>query len=123
LLREPLGRRISELEGSGRVHPEYVRQLRAAYLELVEAGEQWQERQVSVDGSAEMVVTEIGSSSLQREELTSEEAAELLGVTASRVRQLLRSGVLPGGRIGRHWLLPRSESRRMGAHRGVMSPD
>jgi excisionase family DNA binding protein len=108
LLREPLGR-ISELERSGRVHPEYVRQLRAAYGEIVAAGELWQERRVSVDGSAEMVVTEIGSDSWRVDELSPEGAAELLGVSASRVRQLLRAGVLSGRRVGRSWLVRRDD--------------
>jgi excisionase family DNA binding protein len=108
LLREPLGRRIGELERSGRVHPAYVRQLRAAYGEIVAAGELWLERRVSVDGNAEAVVTEIGAASSQHVEITPEEASVLLDVSPSRVRQLLRSGVLHGRRVGRCWLAQRA---------------
>jgi excisionase family DNA binding protein len=112
LLREPLRQRIAELERSGRVHPEYVRQLRAAYGEIVAAGELWQERRVSVDGSTKAAVTEIGSSSWQPEELSPEEASVLLDVSPSRVRQLLRSGALEGRRVGRSWLVSRAAAPR-----------
>jgi excisionase family DNA binding protein len=108
ILREPLRQRIAELERSARVHPDYVRQLKAAYAELVEAGEQWQERRVSAGESTEAAVTEIGSSSERHEEITPEEAAVLIGRSPARVRQLLRSGVLPGRRIGRNWLVERA---------------
>jgi excisionase family DNA binding protein len=107
MLRESLPRRVAELR-SAQVHPEYVRQLKAAYAELVEAGEQWQERRVSADESAETPVTEIGSSSVQHEEISPEEASVLLDRSPSRVRQLLRGGVLPGRHVGRHWLVERA---------------
>jgi excisionase family DNA binding protein len=85
------------------VHPAYLAQLRAAYGEIVAAGELWQGR-ISVDGSAEAAVAEIGSSSERHEEITPEEASVLIRRSPSRVRQLLRSGVLPGRRVGRNWL-------------------
>jgi excisionase family DNA binding protein len=77
---------------------------------MQQAGELWVEwhRAISADESMEAVVTEIGSSSLQRGEITPEEASVVVGRSPSRIRQLLRSGVLPGRRFGRHWLLPRS---------------
>lgn len=46
------------------------------------------------------------------------EAAELLGVTASAVRQRLGAGTLPGRRIGRDWRLPRAAIEREARERG-----
>lgn len=40
--------------------------------------------------------------------LTTPQAADRLGLTASRVRQLLRAGILTGRRVGRDWLIDRT---------------
>jgi len=45
------------------------------------------------------------------------EAAGLLGVTASAVRQRLGAATLPGDRIGRDWRLPRAAIERIAAAR------
>jgi excisionase family DNA binding protein len=37
--------------------------------------------------------------------LTTDQAAERLGVTPRRVRQLIASGALPAERLGRDWLI------------------
>ncbi len=52
------------------------------------------------------------------------EAAELLGVTPSAVRQRLGSGSLPGRRVGRDWRLPKAgvEQLAAGQFRGI-GPD
>jgi len=39
--------------------------------------------------------------------LTTAEAAALLSLTDSRIRQLIRSGSLPARRLGRDWLIDR----------------
>jgi len=41
--------------------------------------------------------------------LTAEEAAQLLRLTAKRVRILARSGKLPAARVGRQWLFRRED--------------
>lgn len=41
--------------------------------------------------------------------VTVKEAAELLGLSARRVRQFIEEGRLPGQKIGRQWLLKRSD--------------
>lgn len=43
------------------------------------------------------------------EYLTTDQAASLLRLHAKRVQALARSGKLPGVRLGRKWLFPRSE--------------
>lgn len=48
------------------------------------------------------------ASSMQAVSVTAAEAAHRLGVTPQRVGQLLRSGRLPGRRIGRVWLVERA---------------
>jgi excisionase family DNA binding protein len=44
--------------------------------------------------------------------LATGEAAQLLGVSPNRVRQLVESGQLPGGKIGRDWLIRRADLER-----------
>jgi len=41
--------------------------------------------------------------------LTTAQAAEELGVTAARVRQLILSGSLPAKKIGRDWAIERDD--------------
>jgi excisionase family DNA binding protein len=110
LLDVPLQRRIAELERSPRVDRRYVDELRVAFAELQQAGEEWQawRHSISVDGSVSEVLAEIGSGSAQHEEITPEEAAGMLTVTASRVRQLLRDKELEGRKVGRSWLVERA---------------
>lgn len=43
------------------------------------------------------------------EDISVAQAAELLGVTPSAVRQRLAAGTLPGRRVGRDWRLPRAD--------------
>jgi excisionase family DNA binding protein len=82
---------------------------------------QWQEEsdaeltcRTSVDGSAEELLTEAAAGLVQ--EIDPEEAAVLLNVSTSRVRQLCRSGELVARRVGRSWRIDRVsvELRAMG---------
>ena len=41
--------------------------------------------------------------------LTCHEAADIIGITDARVRQLIRDGALPGIRKGRFWLVRRRD--------------
>lgn len=43
--------------------------------------------------------------------LTTEEAAAVLGVTSSRVRQMVRAGTLPASRFGKAHLIQRGDLR------------
>lgn len=45
---------------------------------------------------------------------TTSEAAEILGLSAKRVRELALGGVLPGRRIGRDWLFGAKDLARFG---------
>lgn len=51
--------------------------------------------------------------------LSAEETAEALGLCLDSVRRHLRSGKLPGVRVGRNWRVPES---RLAAHLGVTLP-
>lgn len=44
--------------------------------------------------------------------LTVSEAAELIGVTEGRVRQLLKSGDLVGEKFGTQWVITQAEVKR-----------
>jgi excisionase family DNA binding protein len=101
MLDRPLRRRISPASG---IHPENAAELRAAFDELKRVGEGWRPGRISVGSGC---VTEIGRGSAQQE-ISTQEAASMLGRTDSRVRQLLRDGTLPGRRVGRRWLVQRA---------------
>lgn len=47
--------------------------------------------------------------------VTVPEAAEIIGVTEGRVRQLLKSGDLDGQKLGRDWVVPKGEADRFAA--------
>ncbi|MEQ6900775.1 helix-turn-helix domain-containing protein [Nocardioides sp. YIM 152588] len=56
-------------------------------------------------------------------EVDVKEAARRLGINASRVRQLLRSGDLRGRRLGNQWLIPAEDvARLVGNRRGPGRP-
>lgn len=52
--------------------------------------------------------------------LSAEETAQALGLCLDSVRRHLRSGKLPGVRVGRNWRVPES---RLAAHLGVVLPE
>lgn len=85
-------------------------ELACSLAELEEAARQWAayERENgagSGSGTAEPVVS--GSAARSSHELTTVEAAALLGVSDSIVRRHCRAGVLSARRIGRSWLIDR----------------
>jgi excisionase family DNA binding protein len=107
MLREPLKRRVSAASG---IHPDNAAELRAAFDALERVGEGWMasRRPISVVSRLPRLSTEIAPASVVDMEIDTEKAAELLNLTTSRVRQLLRSGVLPGRLVGRRWVVKRS---------------
>lgn len=44
--------------------------------------------------------------------MTTEQAANALGVTAGRIRQLVRQGLLRSQKVGRDWLIHREDLER-----------
>lgn len=94
--------RIERLSGNG-LDSGYVRELRAAWADLRSARQQWEAWQAS-NGSSGGVGSDSAASS---PEVTTGEAAVLLDVSASRVRQLCRSGGLDAHRSHCRWLVSR----------------
>jgi excisionase family DNA binding protein len=100
-------RRLAE---RGRLDPAYLDELQSSLAALREAAEQWLawEKQVraSVSGRASAGRTEARSSSkAESTDLDTEAAANLLGVSTSRVRQMIRAGEIQGRKVGRVWLV------------------
>lgn len=63
---------------------------------------------VSDNGSAQAEIGEVGGESAVKAELTTKEAAEMLGLKSERrVLQLRAAGDLSGRKVGRSWLLDR----------------
>ncbi|OAI54028.1 hypothetical protein AYO44_03865 [Planctomycetaceae bacterium SCGC AG-212-F19] len=50
------------------------------------------------------------------EYLSTQQAAEALGVNDSRIRQLVRAGLLKAEKVGRDWLIPPAEVQRLKAN-------
>jgi excisionase family DNA binding protein len=101
-------RRLAE---RGRLDPAYLGELQSSLAALREAAEQWLawEKQVraSATGSASAGHAEARPSSSEEgsTEINTEAAANLLGVSASRVRQMMRGGEIQGRKMGRVWLV------------------
>jgi excisionase family DNA binding protein len=107
MLREPLRRRTCVSTG---IAPRNAAELRAAFDALDRVGEEWMRsrRSISVVPRLPRLSTEIAPGSTADMEIDTEKAAELLRLTDSRVRQLLRSGELLGRKAGRRWVVKRS---------------
>jgi excisionase family DNA binding protein len=105
-------------ERSGRINSDVTARVRLTAAKIEKAGKEWLEWRASVDESVSEAVTETGPSSDQ--EITPDQAAVLLKVTPSRVRQLLRDEVLNGRRVGRQWLVAREVVIFYRDHQGVV---
>jgi excisionase family DNA binding protein len=101
-------RRLAE---RGRLDPAYLGELQSSLAAIREAAEQWLawEKQVraSASGRASAGQTETRpfSSDERSTEVNTETAANLLGVSTSRVRQMMRAGEIQGRKMGRMWLV------------------
>ena len=56
------------------------------------------------------------------ETFTTTEAAEMLGVTTARIRQMVLSGVIQGEKRGRDLLIPKSQIERAKARKTKPGP-
>jgi excisionase family DNA binding protein len=90
---------------SGNLHPDFLAQVTQAWAAIQEASRQYKQAAASASESAEEVLAEVPAAS---GEIDTDRAAGLLRVTPSRVRQLVRSGDLPGRKLGREWLVDRT---------------
>jgi excisionase family DNA binding protein len=91
----------------GGAHPEHLRAVRRAMAQIREAARQWQELQLAACVSANAQGPPAQAVSGSGTEVSTREAADMLGRTASRVRQLISEGALTGRRVGREWLVDR----------------
>lgn len=100
--------RLQELEAAGRLPPSRRAAVRDAWAAILAAAEDWEyEWRSSADGSTEALPAEMPSRSSR--EIDTATAADLLRVTESRVRQLIRSGDIAARKAGGVWLIDRSE--------------
>jgi excisionase family DNA binding protein len=108
VLEDALPARIVSLQRqaeTGRIHPDLLAELTHTWAAIGEAARQWAERRASADASTEAAFTETPA---RWAEIDTDRAAGLLGVTPSRVRQLVRSGELNARKVGRSWLVDRT---------------
>lgn len=95
--------------GLANVRPELRDELLFALAELEMAGTQYQDWRASEFGAAAVDDRRQGASAAAAEpsghEIDTRQAADVLGVTANRVRQLCREGHLQARQVGRTWLV------------------
>jgi excisionase family DNA binding protein len=102
-------RRVEELAADPRIPAERLAEARQFAAAAQSAAAEWVawHQACSVDGTAEPDSAEPVRASAG-DDLTTRQAAELLGVSPRWVRQLLDSGVLTGRLVGRVWVVDRS---------------
>ena len=107
LLARPLRRRIAPSTG---IDPRNRDELLSNFEELARVGRGWMRsrRPISVASQVSRSVTEIDRGSVVDMEINTEIASQMLRLSDSRIRQLLRSGELAGHKVGRRWLVKRS---------------
>ena len=98
---------LTRMAEAGRLDPARVSELTSTWAHIRVAAEAWATWRAAVDESAEDPVAEVDPQSSQ--EIDTATAATLLQVTESRVRQLARGGVINARRVGRTWLVSRSD--------------
>lgn len=116
-------RRLAE---RGRLDSARLDELQRTCAAVMEAASQWLEweRQRGMTADADRRAEEDGPPAqapldpLSSPEVDTRVAAHLLGVTTSRIRQLLRSGEFAGRKIGRVWLI---SSTSVAAYQDVRS--
>ena len=104
---------LRRLVERGRLDSARLDELQRTCAAVMEAASQWLEweRQRGMMADADRRSEEGGSpakapsEALSSAEVDTRVAANLLGVTTSRIRQLLRSGEFAGRKIGRIWLI------------------
>jgi excisionase family DNA binding protein len=102
---------LQRLAARDRLDPAYLIELRSSWAAIREAAEQWLEwerqSRPSVDGIFPRPGTEAPSSSSQAPslEIDTTTAANMLDVSTSRVRQIMRAGKITGRKVGRVWLV------------------
>jgi excisionase family DNA binding protein len=104
--RQALGEQIADLP------PGHPRQMVLDFLSACRTvGKVWSD---DVRAARETVTgeTEAGVQSNYEDELTTTRAADMLGVTPRRVRQLAASGELPAHRVGARWRFNPSDIQR-----------
>lgn len=80
-------------------------ELAHSLAELAEASRQWTERAGSAPGTAEQPEPDAGPRSTH--EITTADAADLLGCSSGLVRRWCRDGRLPARRLGGSWCIQR----------------
>lgn len=117
VLDADLPARIERLQAN-HADPALIAELRATWVTVAEAARQWAAWRASVDA----IITALPAETPRElaREIDTGTAAGALGVTSSRVRQMLRGGQLTGRRIdARTWVVDRAsvllamESRRV----------
>ena len=100
---------LQRLASQGRIPEARVAEVASTWAAIREAARHWNDSRndslAAVDGSAADPAAAMPEPS---QEIDTDRAAGLLGVTPNRVRQLARSGDLPGRKAGGVWLVDRA---------------
>jgi hypothetical protein len=109
VLAPVLAERLAVVEAAaatGRVDPSDLPEVRAAFAAIRRAGREYVDWLATAGGSAEVPRAEAPPRSAR--EVSSEQAAEALGVSARRVRQMCAAGVLDSRKVAGVWVVDRT---------------
>lgn len=92
---------------TGQIDPGRLAEVRETWALIKRMGDDYaaEQQRITADGSAAMRSVEAAPRSAH--EITTDQAAGMLGLTPRRVRQLLAAGLLDGRLAGRTWLVRR----------------
>jgi len=106
----------------GRLDPAYLSELRSCWEAIREAAYQWlaweRWRRASLGAKTSAEGTRASPHPAETGTAT---AAEMLGVSTSRIRQMARSGEITGRKVGRVWLVSTASVKAYGS-RGERQP-
>ncbi|MDQ7910784.1 helix-turn-helix domain-containing protein [Phytohabitans sp. ZYX-F-186] len=92
----------------GRLRPEQLGEVRRAWAAIDAAGREWDTaRRMSAGGHADVDSADVAAGSDQ-DEVNTETAAALLGMSTRQVRRLCADGGLNARYVGRSWLVDRA---------------
>lgn len=107
-LRVVLDERLAQVEklaAAGAVTAQDLADTRNQFAAIREAARAWMASRASADGSVSAGQTEMPPPSVH--EISTDRAADMLGLTPRRVRQMLAAGLLEGRQVGRTWMVAR----------------
>lgn len=106
VLSGPLAATLKQHDGQ--IHPARLAEVRETWALIKQMGDDWAAEQPRTAASGNAATQLATTPAPSAHEITTDQAADMLGLKPRRVRQLLQLGVLTGRKTGQVWLAERS---------------